>query len=45
MSGLIRRIRETVERSSTLLQRLAEEVETPGTRVNEHLMTMGVAWK
>lgn len=43
--ALTGRIRQLAERYATPLPRLAEEVETLAARVDEHLKTMGFAWK
>jgi type I restriction enzyme M protein len=43
--ALTGRIRQLAERYATPLPRLAEEVETLAARVDEHLKTMGLAWK
>jgi type I restriction enzyme M protein len=42
---LTSRIRQLAERYATPLPRLAEEVDALAARVDEHLKTMGFAWK
>jgi type I restriction enzyme M protein len=42
---LTHRIRELAERYATPLPQLTEDAATLASRVDEHLLTMGLSWK